>query len=122
MCSGMMLEGAKWDAEQAMVVDRSGRDVHSITYNTFHPGRRSCDCADVVRVPDLQDGRPERCIVDDRYVHEFCGGRGAAHRRRPDTWVLAGVAALLNLTDCGEKMVSSLPRRRPVELSESPSR
>ena len=64
LCSGMMLEGAKWDPDQAMVVDSVLGEMYTpLPDRALHPGGRPRHRADVVRVPHLQDGRAQGRVL-----------------------------------------------------------
>ena len=100
LCSGMMLEGARWDRELELVVPSDLGEMY-----TPLPIVHFIPCVDHV-IPPTRYACPVYKTAERKGVLSTTGmstnfvvAVELPTAVDPDTWVLAGVAALLNLTD-----------------------
>ncbi len=100
LCSGMMLEGAKWDAEQAMVVDSVLGEMYTpLPIVHFIPAVGHVIAPTSYACPIYKTAVRKGVLSTTGMSTNFVVAVELPTAVDPDTWVLAGVAALLNLTD-----------------------
>ena len=100
LCSGMMLEGAKWDAEQAMVVDSVLGEMYTqLPIIHFIPAVGHVIAPTSYACPIYKTAVRKGVLSTTGMSTNFVVAVELPTAVDPDTWVLAGVAALLNLTD-----------------------
>ena len=107
LCSGMMLEGAKWDAEQAMVVDSVLGEMYTqLPIIHFIPavGHVIAPTSTAEDACHLQDGRPERAVLSRRRSARprDCALWWPWSCRRRSTRTRAGLGWRCGLADVGD--------------------
>ena len=100
LCSGMMLEGAKWDPDQAMVVDSVLGEMYTpLPIVHFIPAVGHVIAPTSYACPIYKTAVRKGVLSTTGMSTNFVVAVELPTAVDPDTWVLAGVAALLNLTD-----------------------
>ena len=100
LCSGMMLEGAKWDPDAAMVVDSVLGEMYTpLPIVHFIPAVGHVIAPTSYACPIYKTAVRKGVLSTTGMSTNFVVAVELPTAVDPDTWVLAGVAALLNLTD-----------------------